>query len=87
MCFILAFYVVRSGRGELGRTGARGSPGPADAGVLWPWGALGMQHARRGRGADATGYGAIWGRANWAERRAGGVRTRKRRVELEKDVH
>ena len=46
------------GRGRVVRRGlAGGGAGAGGRGVLWPWRALGMQHARRGRGADATGYG------------------------------
>ena len=53
----------QDGRERVVRRGlAGGGAGAGGRGVLWPWRALGMQHACRGRGADATGCRAIWGR-------------------------
>jgi len=65
-CFIPAFYIVWTGRGELGGRGRVVRRGLASGGARADghggdvaMGALGMQHARRGHGADAIGCGAI----------------------------
>ena len=42
--------------------------GPADAGAV-AMGALGMQHARRGHGADVIGYGGDLGACGLAQHR------------------
>jgi hypothetical protein len=55
----------QDGRGRVVHWGLEsGGARAGGRGVLWPWGVLGMQHARRGRGANAMGCGAICGRAD-----------------------
>ena len=69
----------RDGRGRVVCRGlAGGGAGAGGRGGVGAMGSLGMQHARRGRGADATGYGAIWGRADSRNTEASGALRRHR---------
>jgi len=69
----------RDGRGRVVRRDlAGGGAGAGGRGGAVAMGALGMQHARRGRGADATGCGAIWGLADSRNTEASGALRRHR---------
>jgi hypothetical protein len=73
--FYSSFLCCSAGEGQVGMDGGAGVGGH---GVLWPWGALGMSHSHRGRGADATSRGAIWGHADSRDTEASGALRRHR---------